>query len=117
AHGQRGKKDPPLEFTRQGLLIMNFAAGPSTDYRLGRRAGDAVRDRVDKLVNKREVEVIDGDNIRTQLERAGYSTDTTFTPGEARAIGRFPRADEFLVARVMATPAGTRISGHPVLLR
>jgi tetratricopeptide (TPR) repeat protein len=117
ASGQRGKKDPPLEFTRQGLLIMNFSPGPGADLRLGRRAADAVRDRVDKLVNKREVEVIDGDNIRTQLERAGYSADTTFSPGEARAIGRFLRADEFLVARVMATPAGTRISGHLVLLR
>jgi tetratricopeptide (TPR) repeat protein len=117
AHGQRGKKDPPLEFTRQGLLIMNFSLGPGADLRLGRRAADAVRDRVDKLVNKREVEIIDGDNIRTQLERAGYSPDTTFTPGEARAIGRFLRADEFLVANVTTTPSGTRLSGHLVLLR
>lgn len=117
AYGQRGKKDPPLEFTRQGLLIMNFTPGPGTDLRLGRRAADAVRDRVDRLVNKREVEVIDGDNIRTQLERAGYSTDTIFTPGEARAIGRYLRADEFLVANVMATPLGTKLSGHLVLLR
>lgn len=117
ASGQRGKKDPPLEFTRQGLLIMNFVPGPGADLRMGRKAADAVRDRVDKLVNKREVEVIDGDNIRTQLERAGYSSDTTFTPGEARAIGRFLRADEFLVARVMSTTNGTRLSGRLVLLR
>jgi tetratricopeptide (TPR) repeat protein len=96
---------------------MNFTPGPGADLRLGRRAADAVRDRVDKLVNKREVEVIDGDNLRTQLERAGYSPDTTFTPGEARAIGRYLRADEFLVAKVTATPNGTRLSGHLVLLR
>ena len=69
---QRGKKEP-LEFTRQGLLIVNFIPGPGADLRLGRRAADAVRDRVAKLVNKREVEVIDGDEIRTQLERAGYN--------------------------------------------
>ena len=84
---------------------------------MGRRAADAVRDRVDKLVNKREVEVIDGDNIRTQLERAGYSPDTTFDLSGARVIGRFLRADEFLVAHVSSTPAGPRISGHLVLLR
>jgi tetratricopeptide (TPR) repeat protein len=96
---------------------MNFTPGSGADLRLGRRAADAVRDRVDKLVNKREVEVIEGDNIRTQLERAGYSTDTTFSVGEARAIGRYLRADEFLVARVASTPSGTRLSGHLVLLR
>ena len=60
AHGQR-QKNPPLEFTRQGLLIMNFSPGAGADLRLARRAGDAVRDRVAKLVNKREVEVIEGD--------------------------------------------------------
>src|SRR4051812_4874946 len=113
---QRGKKEP-LEFTRQGLLIVNFVPGPGADLRLGRRAADAVRDRVAKLVNKREVEVIDGDEIRTQLERAGYSPDTTFATGEAHAIGRFLRADEFLVARVTNGPAGPRLSGQLLLLR
>jgi tetratricopeptide (TPR) repeat protein len=113
---QRGKKDP-LEFTRQGLLIVNFIPGPGADLRLGRRAADAVRDRIAKLVNKREVEVIDGDEIRTQLERAGYSPDTTFATGEAHAIGKFLRADEFLIARVTNGPAGPRISGQLLLLR
>ena len=116
SQAQRGKKEP-LEFTRQALLIVNFAPGSNADARMGRRAADAVRDRVDKLVNKREVEVIDGDNIRTQLERAGYSPDTTFDLSGARVIGRFLRADEFLVAHVSSTPAGPRISGHLVLLR
>jgi len=96
---------------------MNFTPVPGGDLRLGRRAADAVRDRVDKLVNRREVEVIDGDNIRTSLERAGYSADTIFSPGEARVVGRFLRADEFLVARVVETPTGARMSGRLVLLR
>ena len=113
---QRGKKEP-LEFTRQGLLIVNFVPGPGADLRLGRRAADAVRDRVAKLVNKREVEVIDGEEIRTQLERAGYSPDTTFATGEAHAIGRYLRADEFLIARVTNGPSGPRLSGQLLLLR
>ena len=113
---QRGKKEP-LEFTRQGLLIVNFVPGPGADLRLGRRAADAVRDRVAKLINKREVEVIDGGEIRTQLERAGFSPDTTFTIGEAHAIGKFLRADEFLIAQVTNGPSGPRISGQIVLLR
>ena len=116
AQAQRGKKEV-LEFTRQGLLIVNFIPGPGADLRLGRRAADAVRSRVARLVNKKEVDVIDGDDIRTQLERAGYSPDTTFAEGEAHAIGRFLRADEFLIARVVNGPSGPRLSGNLILLR
>jgi tetratricopeptide (TPR) repeat protein len=116
AYAQRGKKEP-LEFTRQGLLIVNFIPAAGADLRLGRRAADAVRSRVAKLVNKKEVEVIDGDDIRTQLERAGYSPDTTFSDGEAHAIGRFLRADEFLVAYVANGPSGPQLYGHLILLR
>ena len=116
AHAQKPKKEVP-EFTRQGLLIVNFIPATGADIRLGRRAADAVRSRVAKLVNKKEVDVIDGDDIRSQLERAGYSPDTTFDTGEVTAIGKFLRADEFLVARVANGPSGPRLYGHLILLR
>ena len=35
------QRKPAPEFTRQGLLITNFAVGPGVDLRTGRRAGDA----------------------------------------------------------------------------
>ena len=106
---QGGKKDAP-EFTRQGLLIANFSPLPGADMKFARRASDAVRSRIGKLSNKREVEVIDGDDVAFQLERAGFNPDTSYTPREIRAIGRYVRADEYVVARVSNGATGVRIS-------
>lgn len=113
---QRGKKEAP-EFTRQGLLIVNFAPLAGADMKLARRATDAVRSRLGKLANKRDVDVIDGDEIAYQMQRAGYDPDTAFTVRDIRAIGRFLRADEYVFARVANGPNGPRISGELVLLR
>src|SRR6185437_10628062 len=77
ATAQGQKKKASAEFTRQGLLIVNFAPGAGADLKLGRHAADVVRDR----------------------------------------IGRFLRADEFLLAHVAATPAGVRLWGDLILLR
>src|SRR5580765_2345562 len=85
---QRAKKDQP-EFTRQGLLIVNFAPHAGADMKLGRKAADAVRSRVGKLVNKRDVEVIDGDDIAIRMERAGFDPDTVFELRDIRAVGRY----------------------------
>ena len=116
AHAQQKKKELP-EFTRQGLLVVNFAPGAGADLKLGRRAGDAVRSRVEKLVDRKMVDVIDGDAIRIRLMTDGFSPDTTYDVGVAHAIGRFLRADEFLLASVANTPNGVRLSGDLVLLR
>lgn len=57
----------PPEFAQQGILVANFwVTGKETpsvaraDMRFGRKAGDAVRDRLAHLVNKKEAKVIDG---------------------------------------------------------
>jgi len=113
---QQRKQGVP-EFTRQGLLIVNFAPGPGADLRLGRRAGDAVRSRVGKLSNKREVDVIDGGAIRDQLERAGMPTDSAFSLDDIHAIGVFFRTDEYLSARVAKTASGFHLTGQLVLVR
>ncbi|MEP6493686.1 MAG: hypothetical protein ABJF01_13480 [bacterium] len=116
ASAQRAKKDAP-EFTKQGLLIVNFAPGRGADMRMGRRAADAVRDRLDKLTNKAEVEVIDGEAIRLKAERAGYSPDTVYDLGTLRALSRQLRADEYLVANVVSDEKGTRLAGRLVMIR
>jgi hypothetical protein len=54
------QKRPVQEFTKQGLLVMNFQPGAGTDWRVGRKLGDEVRDRTGSLLNGREVEVIGG---------------------------------------------------------
>jgi tetratricopeptide (TPR) repeat protein len=113
---QRAKKEGP-EFTKQGLLIVNFTPGRGADPRLGRRAASSVRSRVGKLVNRRDVDVIDGYDIDVGLERAGYSPDSTFDLAEMRAVSRFLRADEYLLAHVANGPTGPSLSGELVLVR
>jgi tetratricopeptide (TPR) repeat protein len=116
AQRPRDKKDTP-EFTRQGLLITNFAPHDGADMKLGRKAAEAVRSRVGKLVNKREVDVIDGDDIETRMERSGYNADTAYDIHDVRAVGRYLRADEFVMASVSNGPAGPQLTGHLVLFR
>lgn len=113
---QRGKKDAP-EFTRQGLLIVNFVPGPGANMKLGRNAGNDVRSRVSHLVNRREVDVLDGGDISYRMERAGYNPDTTYSVSDMRALGSFLRADEYLIGHVTSGPAGPTLTGELVLMR
>ncbi len=113
---QGGKKESP-EFTRQGLLIINFIPRAGADIKIGKRAADAVRSRVGKLVNKREVDVIDGGDIEYRMERAGYNPDSTYSISDIHATGKYFRADEYLLAYVSNGPGGPKLSGQLVLLR
>jgi len=113
-------KEPPKdgqEFTKQGLLITNFAPRPGADMKFARKAADAVRSRVGRFVNKREVDVLDGDDIAYRMERAGYNPDTVLDLRDIRAVGKYLRADEFVIASVANGPSGARISGQLVLFR
>ncbi len=114
---QRGKKDPQPEFTRQGLLIVNFLPRAGADMKLGRKAADAVRSRVGRFVDKKEVEVVDAGDIAYRMERAGYNPDTTYEIRDIRSMGKYFRADEFVMAAVSNGPSGPRISGSLMLLR
>ena len=116
ARAQRGKKDSQ-EFTRQGLLIVNFTPGAGANMKLGRNAANDVRSRVGHLVNRREVDVIDGGEISYRMERAGYNPDTIYSLTDMRALGKFLRADEYFVGRVTNGPTGPTLSGELVLMR
>ncbi|HET7564460.1 MAG TPA: hypothetical protein VFJ96_05670 [Gemmatimonadaceae bacterium] len=116
ASAQRGREATP-EFTRQGLLIVNFAPRDGARMSLGRDAADEVRSRVGKLLDKREVDVIDGRDIEDQLVRGGFDADTTFSLPLIRMLGRYLRADEFVLGSVSNTPRGLRLSGEIVLIR
>ena len=111
------QKAPPPEFTRQGILITNFTPSAGADLKMGREAADAVRDRVGKLTNKKELEVIGGRDIRYKLEIAGYRVDTLLERQDIRAPGRAMRADEVLMGGVQRRPAGVRLTASLVLLR
>jgi len=109
------KKTP--EFTRQGLLIPNFAPRGTADFGYGRKAADDVRSRVAKLSNKREVDVISGGDIRFQLTKSGIPEDSILDEQSLRLLGRYLRADEYVVAAVERSPKGVRLTGRLVLMR
>jgi tetratricopeptide (TPR) repeat protein len=112
---QRGRNVP--EFTKQGLLVPDFFAGAGADLRFARRAGDAVRSRLGKLVNKREVELIDAGEMRYQLERAGYRPDMPIDLITIRSLMRHFRGDEYIVGTAINGSAGVRLRAELVLFR
>lgn len=115
AEGQR--KRTQREFTRQGILITNFSPAQGADMRLGRRAADAVRSRVGKLSERRDLDVVNEAFIEAELTQGGFRTDTVLDPGIIAVLGRQLRADEYVVGSVARTPSGIRLDGRLVLIR
>ena len=111
-----GQKKTP-EFTRQGLLITNFAPRGTADFGYGRKAADEVRGRVAKFSKKREVDVISGGDVRYQLDRSGLPDDTLLDESTIRQLGRLMRADEYVIGAVDRASKSVRISGRLVLMR
>ena len=105
------------EFTRQGLLIPNFATADGKDSHFGRKAADEVRSRVAKLSNKREVDVISGGDIRDHLYRSGFPDDTLLDEATIKTLGRYLRADEYVLGTVVRRSSGIRLTGRLVLMR
>jgi len=116
AAAQRPRR-PASEFTRQGLLIVNFAPSPGTRMRDGRDAGNALRSRIGKIVDHHAVEIIDGNEIEYQMQRAGYDPDTVFSLATVHGIGRYLRADEYVLGWVSRSPHGVRLDADLRLMR
>jgi tetratricopeptide (TPR) repeat protein len=120
------QRRPAPEFTQQGILVANFAVTgksltPSLtrdDLRFGRRVGDEVRDRLSKLVNKREAKVIHGLDIRESMIRQSYPPDTIFAVRDLRQQGTYFRTDEMVIGTATQLPGGAlRLAADLVLWR
>ena len=111
------QKKPAPEFTRQSLLISNFRHDTVGDKRIGRKAASAVRSRMLKLVNRKEVDVVDNEDVALELEKAGYDINFSPTLGELRLLGRVMRADEYLMGSIDRVGNAYRLSGELVLVR
>jgi len=112
-----GAQKKSTEFTRQGLLITNFTPREGSDFGFGRKTGDEVSSRVAKLSNRREVDVISGGDIRYQLTKSSMPEDTVLDEAMIRTLGRYMRADKYVVGTVDRKPKSVRISGRLVLMR
>jgi tetratricopeptide (TPR) repeat protein len=113
-----------LEFTQQGILVPNFwVVGKQTpsllraDLRYGRKVGDALRDQLGRVVNKREAKVIDGRDIHESMTLSSLSADTALSLMDLRQQGEFFRADELVLGTAERTPAGVRLEAQLVLWR
>lgn len=115
AHAQ-GKSAAP-EFTRQLLLIANFAPGGEAKPRMGRRAAESLRSRLGRLLDKRSADMVSSSLLEEMMSSAGMNPDTAFTPLQTRAIGKFFRADELISGTVHADASGIRLSGALILSR
>ncbi|AHG92448.1 hypothetical protein J421_4913 (plasmid) [Gemmatirosa kalamazoonensis] len=111
------QKKPPMEFTRQGLLVLNFTPGPGVDVKVGRKAGDRVRDRAGDLVNSREVDVVSAARARERLERDGFPSDIGLEPAVFNQVSRALRADEYVMGTVTRRGDAYRIDGELRLVR
>ncbi|HEX5437680.1 MAG TPA: hypothetical protein VFW98_11010 [Gemmatimonadaceae bacterium] len=63
------------------------------------------------------VEVIDGGDIEDQLVRGGFDPDTTLSMNLIQTLGRYLRADDFVLGHVSRAAHGLRLSGDLVLMR
>ena len=117
AEDARAQRRPPQEFTRQELLVANFLLDSGANLRVARRLADAVRSRIDKLSNGKEVNVISGGDMRLELTKSSFPADSALPRRDLRILGSKLRADEFLVGTVERAPGGVRLRSELVLVR
>src|SRR3954471_9159399 len=111
------QRRPPQEFTRQGLLITNFAVATGVDLKTGRKVGDQVRGQIDKRVATRAILIIDDYAIRERMYRAGFNPDSTYTEDMIFSIGKSLRADEYVEGLVSRDPKGLKLQATVILMR
>ena len=102
------------DFVRQTLLVTTFEA---EDRELGRDVADELREAIDDLYSRDDLDVVDGGEIRRALVGSSYDPDTVLTPGDRRILARKFRADEYVAGRASRTKAGVRIDARLVLFR
>jgi tetratricopeptide (TPR) repeat protein len=111
------QRRPPQEFTRQELLIANFRVDSGANIKIARRVADALRSRMDKLSNGKELHVVSGSDLRLELTQSSFAPDSALRRAELRILGNTFRADEFLVGTVERAPGGVRLRSELVLVR
>jgi tetratricopeptide (TPR) repeat protein len=104
-------------FVTQVLLVTNFDSDDSKDRKLGIKAADAVRDRIDDAYGKKDLKVVSKGEVRVWLENAGMSYDMELSSFELKALARYTRADERVMGTVRRTEKGYRLEPRLLLYR
>jgi tetratricopeptide (TPR) repeat protein len=98
----------------QRIIVVVFQ---SADKALGTKAANAVRDRLAKEFNPKDVWVIPTVDINNTLTASGYPIDEPLSSSDARQLAVQVRADQYVDGSVTQTPTGYRINARMVLSR
>ena len=114
-------------FLALGVSVAEAQKGPvervmiptlqSADKDLGVQAAEAIRNRLSKEANVRELIVVPKADINNSLQSSGYSTTEALAPGDAKALASLVRAAQYLDGSVTRTPTGFKIDARLVLSR
>lgn len=105
------------EFTRQGLYVATFEPDAGANLKLGRQAADAVRDRIEKLIEGKDSQVITLSDARRRIPDLTFALDTVYPVGVVETIVRQARGDEFVVGRVARRGGTVQLTGELRLMR
>ena len=89
----------------------------SADKDLGVQAAEAIRNRLTRETNLKELIVVPKADINNSLQSSGYSTTEALAPGDAKALASLVRAAQYLDGTVARTPTGFRIDARLILSR
>lgn len=97
------------------IMISTFQ---SSDKELGLLAAEAIRDRLARDVNPRNLFVIPKTDIYNTLQASGYTTTDALGPNDAKALANLLRADHYLEGSVVRTATGgVKVESRLVLAR
>jgi predicted Zn-dependent protease len=106
AHAQKGPVERVMVPTLQ-----------SADKELGVQAAEAIRERLTRETNVRELIVVPKADIHNSLQSSGYSTTEPLAPSDAKALATLVRAAQYVDGTVTRTPTGYKIDARLVLAR
>ncbi len=89
----------------------------SADKDLGVQAAEAIRNRLTKETNVKELIVVPKADINNSLASSGYSTTEALAPGDAKALASLVRAAQYVDGSVTKTPTGFKIDARLILSR
>jgi cytochrome c-type biogenesis protein CcmH/NrfG len=89
----------------------------STEPGVGVQFAEALRARIGRDANSRDLTVIPKADIENTLRASGYSTTEALSPNDAKALASLIRAKDYIDGTVTRTPAGYRVDARLVLSR
>ena len=99
----------------QRLMVAIFR---SQNPELAVGAADAVRERLQRDINARQLFIVTKGDVENTLEASGYPKDEALSPNDAQALARIVRADQYVEGAVTPSPeGGLTVTARMVLTR